>query len=520
MFQALNKIATNIKQKPALIYGICCVALLPVSFFIIYYFRVLYEPVWLGQMEFTLYLFIALCLLFSLLFFLVKNYKNKPELTLSAIIFIICAAFALTTPINQVPDENVHYLRAQTMAQGQFGFDEHHEFPRDSMVLMESFPNMFLNGHNYSIANKYTQYFETLENEEYTPPQIGIIIFQVFAYIPQTIGIFFANVLGLNAMAAFYFARIFNVLFFSLCAYFSFVFSGRFKILLFTVMCIPISSYSIGSINTDSVLFALLFLALSVLLSDKVNLKKVIIFAFCMAILIVSKASYVVFLPLLFFVNKQRWAVKLKKYNISKTMLFIATLVVCVLVYQFMALYVEAFSNYGVIERTIEASNPSLQLAFMLSNPLRFAVIFVDVLLDNSFFIFNGGLFGWIYANIDIISNLAVVMFLINVFKQSNVVKKEDKSIIYGFALTSILTYAVVVAGLYLSWAPVGHIEIIGLQMRYFIPAIIGAVLFMAHYFNRFTKKDANNTDVSCICSMYVLNIFAVILQLSLYYLI
>ncbi len=508
-----------IKQKPMLIYVLCCVMLLPLSVFAVYYFRVLYEPDWMGQLQYTAYLYVALVALFSAMFFLMKKYKKHPELVLSAVILILGILYALATPINQVPDENVHFLRAQTMAQGQFGFDENHEFPRDSMVLMESFPNMFLNGHRYSIAQKYEQYFDNMADESHTPPQISIIIFQIFAYIPQTLGIAFARLIGCGAMGAYYFSRVFNALFFSVCAYFSFRFAPRFKLLLFTVMCIPITAYSIGSVNSDSVLFALMFLAISCVLSEKFDAKKLVIFAICTAILIVSKASYVVMLPLVLFVPKQNYCVKLKNRNISKVVIFVFSSIIAVIIYQFMALYVQLFSNYGVIERTMDSTNPAQQLTFILQNPLRYMVTFVDVLIDNSFFMFSAGLFGWLDANLNIISNLTVILVMVIIFKHSGVFKKEDKSIVFGFALNAILTYGVVVTGLYLSWSPVGHIDIIGLQMRYFIPAFVGFVIVAGFYFKKFAKeKVPQNTDISSICALFGLNIIAIILQFSMYY--
>ncbi len=519
MQEFLKTTVEKLKRKPIFLYGFSLVMLFPLATFIVYYFRVLYEPVWLKQLEFTICLFFALAVIFTLLFALFRNYEKKPHLVLATIVFIIAVLFALTTPINQVADENVHFLRSQTMAQGQFGFDENHEFPRDTMVLMESFPNMYLNGYSYSIAQHYEMYFDNLSDEEHTPDQISIIIFQVFAYIPQTIGIIVARITGFGAMGAFYFSRIFNALFFSICAYYSFTFASRFKIILFTVMLIPISIYTVGSANSDSVLFGLMFLALSAVLSDNFNMKKLVLFMVCMAILIVSKATYIVFLPIVFAICSKKWKVRFKNKNISKLFTFFAAVCFALIVYQLMGLYVQLFSNYGVIERTMDSTDPAMQLTFILQNPMRYLVTFVELMIEYSFFLFQGGLFGWLDANIDIVSNFAVIFVLINVFKQSSVFDKQDKNIVFGFAVTSLLTYGVAITGLYLSWSPVGHIDIIGVQMRYFVPAFVGAALALGFYFNRFTRGNKANCDISCAGTMCALNIFAVIMNFSLYYL-
>ncbi len=514
----IDNIIKNIKQKPLLVYGLCSVAFLPLSFFIVYYFRVLKEPQWLTQLPFTILLYGILMIIFTSVFFLLKQYSKNPPLVLSIIIFILCLIFALTTPVNQVPDENLHFLRAECMAQGQFGFDENHEYPKDTIALMQSFPGAYINGYSFSVAQRYQTYFELISDENYNPETIENLNFQIFAYIPQTIGIAVSNIIGFGAMGSFYFGRIFNILFFCICAYFTFLYCGKFKIILFTVICIPISLFVISSNSSDSVLFALFFLAIGCLLSDNFNLKKLLIFAFCMAILVISKATYIVFLPLIFAIPKQTYNVKIKNKVISKPLIFAFVAFISAMFYSFITLYIQAFSNFGVIERTMNGTDPAAQLQFILQNPLRYFVLFTDEMINKSFYLFSSGLFGWIDADVPIISNFTVIFVVVIIIKQSYIFKKQDFSITLSLFVAALLTYAVVATGMYLSWAPVTLIAIIGLQMRYFIPAFIGFTMCFGYYFSKFIKPNVKNTDISCIGSMVCLNVFAAILNMSLYY--
>ncbi len=512
----------NIKNRPILAFSIGCFALLAISFFIIYYLRVMYEPFWINQINHSIILFIVLLILFSSLFYILKFYKKHQNLALSLIIFLLASLFALTTPINQAPDENTHFLRAVSMADGQFGFDENHQYSKEVNTLMEVFPLAYNNGYpakeNSIISDRYELYSLQVSDENYTPDNYSIIIFQVIPYIPSAIGIFIAGLFTSNAMILYYVARIFNVIFFSICAYFTFKFSNRFKIILFSLMLIPVSLYIIGSNNSDSVFLALFYLSISCLLAKEFDNKKLIIFAVSLGILVMSKLSYIVLLPLLFILKKDNITVsfKNKKLNIFHISLFI--LGISLIFYQGMGLYVSLFSNYGEIPRTINGTDPTLQLLFIISNPLRYLSVFIDSMFDNAFFLFGGGLLGALDVNLVIINLFTPILILINTVKQSYIFKKSDFNLVFWFFIVSILTYIVSATGLYLSWAPVTLPAIIGLQMRYFIPAFVGFSFAGGYYFSKFFNSNTKTTDFSCIITMVSLNILAIFSQLAVYY--
>lgn len=87
------------------------------------------------------------------------------------------------------------------------------------------------------------------------------------------------------------------------------------------------------------------------------------------------------------------------------------------------------------------------------------------------------------------------------------------------FLICSLLTYAVVVTGLYLSWTPVTLPQVIGLQMRYFYPAFMGFCMVLGQYFGKRTKPDVKNTDMSCVVTSCVFCVVAAALMLITYYL-
>lgn len=517
-----KEIFDTVRQKPMLVYGIGCLLLTVFSFFFTYYLRVIYSPAWLTQVKGTLGISAALILLWTA-FRLVSKFKdtNQP-LFMTLLLFVLGMVFVFATPPNQAPDENIHFLRSHTMAQGQWGFDENHIFPDDVNLLMQHFPVAYNNGYKAregaTVYHRFVKYFADVKNGG-TAGNMGIYIFQVIPYIPGSAGIFIARLMGLGALGAYYANRAANLVFFCLCCYYALKFSGKFKVIMFTLMSLPLMIFMAASCNSDSFLFGLMFLMFGAVLSQEFDNAKAAVFALSLAVLTTCKMSYVVFFLLIFCVPKEKWTVKLKNKNVSRLVYLAFSLVVFVLFYQGMALYVQAFSNYGVIQRPIEDSQPMAQLMFILKNPLRYAAVFADTLKNNAFFLFSGGLLGWLDVVLPLINYCTPLVVVLACIKQAGVFDKADMNKTVIFFICSLLTYAVVLTGLYLSWTPVTLPQIIGLQMRYLYPAFMGFCMVIGQYFSGRTAHNVKNTDYSCICTGYVFTITAAALMLIVYYL-
>ena len=75
----LNKL-NNIKQKPVLVYSMGCLLLFTLSFLFTYYLRVIYSPVWMGQVKWSLIIFAFLFVLAVCWFAFARlKDKNMPE---------------------------------------------------------------------------------------------------------------------------------------------------------------------------------------------------------------------------------------------------------------------------------------------------------------------------------------------------------------------------------------------------------------------------------------------------------
>ena len=517
----LNKL-NNIKQKPVLVYSMGCLLLFAVSFLFTYYLRVIYSPAWMGQIKWSLIIFGCFFALAVCWFAAAKLKDKNMPLFMAVLLFVLGMVWVYATPPNQVPDEYTHYLRSYQMAQGQWGFDEKHVFPDDVNSFVQHFPLAHNNGYpakeGNTVYNRFVEYYDALEKGE-KAPNAGIIIFQVVPYMPGALGIFLARIMGFGALGTFYANRIANMAFFCICAYFALGMAGKFRTIMFCLMSLPLMCFMYASANSDSFLFALMFLMFATVLSQEFDGKKAIIFAVCFAILTTCKMSYVVFLPLIFCIPKEKWQVEFRNKKINRLIYLVFAVLVFFLFYQGMGLYVSAFSNYGVIPRTMADSNPMEQLIFVIKNPLRYAAVFVDTLKNNAFFLFSGGSLGWLDVNLPLINYLTPVIVLLCCVKQAEVFDKKDMGKTAMFFICGILTYGVALTGLYLSWTPVTLPQIIGLQMRYVYPAFMGFCMVIGQYFSTRTARNVKNTDTSCVRTNYIFSILAVVLMLIVYYL-
>ena len=519
--QTTRKRIEGMKARPACMIAAGLVILLLLSAFLVYHIRVIYMPEWLGQVQGTLILFLSLSVLGALFLLLSRLEKRNEALFLSSLLFIMGILWTFATPPNQVPDEQTHYLRRHAMAQGQWGFDREHEYPDDVNSFIRHFPEAHNNGYPAKVGNtmynRFLEYREAVEKSE-KAENVSIIIFQVVPYIPAAAGVFIARLLGLDALGAFYGARLGNVIFFVVCAFFALRMAEKYTMLLFMLMAMPLSSFVWASANSDSFLFALMALMFASVLAEEFDTKRFVLFIITLGMLSTCKMSYIVFAPLLLCTDRSNWKVGTKDRKMNRLVALAISIAAFLIMYLGMGAYVRAFSNYGAIPRTIEGTSLSEQLLFVLRNPLRYLAVFWDTLKNNSFFLFSGGILGWLDVKLSFINLATPLLALAVCFDQAPkfVFESGRKAIV--FLVCSVLTYAVVMTGLYLSWTPVSLPQIIGLQMRYFIPAFMGLFMAVSVWLSEKVNRENDPKDVLCAGRIYILNITAILMMLRVYY--
>lgn len=493
------------------------------SFFFVYYLRVIYEPKWLKQWAGALYVFLFVAVLISIFSLLKRLSRKKENLAMALIIFILGLFFVFINPPNQTPDEQGHFLRAYAIYQGEWTFDSGHKYPNDVNLLIEDFPVMYNNGYpakkDSTISNCFDKYYADLEDGR-TAKNMKIIVFQTIPYIFSALGISIAENLGATALGAFYACRLFNLLFYCICVFIALKISKRHKKILFAIASMPLTLFMAASCNSDSFLFALFFLMLGSLFGDEFDPSRSLFFMLCLGILTVHKLSYIsfIFLPLL--ITKDKWKVDEENAK-EKTGYFtfiVGTLCLVFLFYIAHMGYTTYFSNYGPLGRTMAETDPSEQLKFMLQYPFRYLAVFINTLLNNQFFIFGGGILGWLDVNIELVNIFTPIIFLswcVTSCREDDFTMQESLVLL----LSGVLTYVVVICGLYLTWTPVGLPQIVGLQMRYFIPAFICFGVVFAHYFKSKEIKLGSNDYSLLYFSTIALALYTAFRLYAVYYL-
>ncbi|MEG2929261.1 MAG: DUF2142 domain-containing protein [Oscillospiraceae bacterium] len=514
------KIQLNrIKQMPMLQIGIGWVFLFCCALFCVYFTRVVYSPPWLSQMGGTSILFAIFTLIYFGVILTKKLTKGNSAAFMTGLIFISGVVFCFVNPPNQVPDESSHFLRSYAMSMGDFDFDENQQWPNDVNLLIEHFPVAYNNGYpakeGNTIYNRFTEYFSSVNDGQVGKPS-GIIIFQTIPYLPQAAGIFIARLFQIGALGAYYCGRLGNLLFYCGCCYFALKSAKRFNIILFSLMILPLTVFVAASNSNDGMLFGLMFCAFATVLSGHFDAKASTVFLGAMAVLCTSKISYIVFFLLLLAINPKEWELRIKKWQYLLISIF-----GFLVLYQGMGLYVTLLSNYGEIPRTMSDSDPTRQLAFILSNPIRYIVVFLDTLRNNSFFLSSGGLLGWIDVDLKLVSFFTPLILLVNTFKNAQRINGEDTRKIMVFLACSVLTYCVVLSGLYVSWTPVTLPQIIGVQMRYLMPAFMGILLSLALGFSKYMHHDPTSKrgEMGAIYTSFLFCIGAAVLLFANYYL-
>lgn len=476
----------------------------------------------MDQISFSAILFFALWILYTVFVSAYRFTRENTAMFLSILLFAAGLVYTFATPPNQVPDEQSHFLRSHAMAQGQWGFDENHQYPDDVNSFILHFPVAHNNGYpakeGNTVYNRFEEYYRRIESGE-KAPNSGIIIFQFIPYIPGAAGIFAARLMGFGALGAFYRCRIANLIFFAVCCYFALKMAGKFQNIMFILMCLPLMSFVSASCNTDSFLFRLMFLMFGSVLDSCFTSKHMAVFAISFAVLCTCKISYIVFLPLLFAVDREKTDIRLKGRKITLPAVFALCTAVFAAVYLFMGFYVQAFSNYGVIERTMADTDPRAQLMFILQNPFRYLAVFLDTLKNNSFFLFSGGLLGWLDVNLPLINYLSPLLVFAVCVNRAPVFTKEDLKKTAVFMLCRILTYCVAMTGMYLSWTPVTLPQIIGLQARYVYPAFMGFAMAVGQIYSSKMIKEKTPSVTGTACAGYIFSLLGAALMLIVYYL-
>lgn len=505
---------------PAAKWALALLAALGAAAALVYYWRVFYSY---GQYPFAHIpagvLTALLCGIAALsvgLAWALPRFVHSFSLRAAAAIFCVGLLFVFIDPPFQVPDEAQHYLRAYSISQGHFDFDATRTYPADVQALNKVFRIAWTSAHDGAavkgrtdgrlenptpadvvrgecISNHYVDYANLLAGEEktvayYGDPAKGSVTepaqFTILPLLPQAAGIGLARLLGFTALGQLYGGRMANLLFYAFLCWAALKNCRRYRPVFLAVMLLPLSLFLAGSCSYDAMMLGLYFFAASYFCKDEITNRDIWLFAGCIALMCSSgKYNNLLWAVLPFVLPRRAWKTTFRKWQAA-----VVVLAAAVLLYGGMTLYntiaitrnFDVFDASGEVVRTTAGADTKAQALFMLQNPLRTLAVFWGTLFENDFFVLQLGVLGNMDLSIPVLNGGSALVLLLgsalSVHQKSSLTPRSC----FGLLGLAALYTGSVLAGLYVSYTPVGMVRVIGLQPRYFLPAFLMLFILLA----------------------------------------
>ena len=426
-----------------------------------------------------------------------------------AVCILLCGIlFAFANPPLQTPDETEHYLRTYAISMGRFDFDAQRGYPEDVSRLMQAFPGAWVNAHTsaglgvdpdtheeqpydtagyalkqygkdgtvQSIADSFAQYLngESTGADPVTEP----ISFLILPFLPGALGMALARLFGLGALGCLYAGRLGNLAAYTLLCWLGLRCARRARPAFLCVMLLPMSLYMGASLSYDATLLACYYLMLALLTRPQWDTRTAARYA-AACIFANGTKPYLnllwVVLPLL--IARRDWKAKASR-PVWAAICAGGSLAITLFVEQYGVLMRH---NYGTIARQGgTAVNGGEQLAFILSNPLRYLAVVLGTLYENDGFLGQLGLFGWKDMPIAFLSLTGPLVLLAAALLCTPRTETLGRRRLGGLGVFAVLYGIGAMTAMYITYTPVGMVRIVGLQTRYFLPLWLLLVLGVA----------------------------------------
>ena len=374
---------------------------------------------------------------------------------------------AIVQPILNIPDETVHFARAERVSEGKVFTDpsvQNFDTIKSVVEMQKSAEIPIIKS---GLENK---------DVDYTVDYVNHVAASnlSFLYFPQALGIIIAKALNLNVIWLLWMARLCNLIFYSILMTIAMHIIPRLKYLLLFISILPMSIQQAASCSVDATINGVTILYISFFLylytKKTISKREVFIFLILSVIIILAKvtniciAGLMILLPLDSKTKNQ----KAKNY-LGKFVGIFAISIIAVWYY----VYTMSFApNLGQLQYITQMNiDGQEQINYIINNFLHWARIFVSVLLEQMYTsIVRLNTFGSLSYQYPILIVLMIFLYAKISFQEKGInLSKVEKCLITLMILGS---YALTYLALYIGWTPVGSDSVDGIQGRYFIPLL------------------------------------------------
>ncbi len=411
------------------------------------------------------------------------------ESKVAAVIILVGILMVFANAPLQSPDETSHFQRAYTISKGDLTFEYDFEFPNSINHLIDIFPAEYINNiKNKEISTvpvdiaRYNQTYQTEYDGRLTKTSVQLVL----PYLPSAALMVVADIFTDNGLVLLYAARIGGLLMFAAAAYYAIRNAERYKNAIVVTCLLPITVYIASSVNYDTLFFSGIIIFFSVVAKSQKKLSDIVIMLIAFGLAIMVKPTY---LPLAFFVFAGSKGFTHKSRNINPLFLFVALVASGLAFWQGSLLYADAF-NIGIPPSAdLEWVNTSAQIKYILSNPIRYAMVMLVDGYQNGYYLGMHGLFGSLDLQTTLTPLLVPLSVACSVLAISGTEKRnftQKDSVISGVLFFA--QYIITVTAFYCIWSTLGSTSILGVQVRYFIPNVFLLCVFLPAIVSRVLK--------------------------------
>ncbi|HHJ8741856.1 TPA: DUF2142 domain-containing protein, partial [Streptococcus pyogenes] len=412
-------------------------------------------------------------LLFVVSTLLIVFLPKKLEVATIIFILVFGTLSAIISPINDIPDEYVHYSRTVYISEGDINLTNNNKKLRISKDVDKLIKQ---SGKTFITSNlKATKH----STREYSYPYIkGTNAYYSFSYIPQALGILVGNALDLPILLTYYFGRLCNLISYAMLAFIAIKLSGSFKQVIAVVTLLPMNIYLAASFNQDGFAIGLVLVTIGLFINllsskDKSNYNtKFFLYLVLCGLLVLSKFTYFLLVCLPLFIPNEKFGKNTKLVILKK-------LGGLLLIFLFAAMW---FRLYGQVKTPYVADflkevNVSQQVKNMLESPIVYSSIIIRHMVINLINMNNIFQFGALSYGITNLFPLYVCFFFfVYISNASKITINIVEKMGIIFVISAII--GATVLAMYLTWTPVGSSTVLGVQSRYLI-GIIPLVLLL-----------------------------------------
>ena len=383
----------------------------------------------------------------------------------------------LVMPPFQVPDEPHHFFRAWGVSRLQLvNRDLNLALPEQVVTLVQNISRDRVENGAVRVSQLLPYFQERITRTERVVGE-RFCAYNPLGYLPQAAGIRLAAALDLSPLHAFYFGRFFNLLCAGLLIFWAISAAPWGRDIFLLVSLFPMTVHQLASLSNDALTLAGLLLFTSQLLyfSTKPRLSAAALFylAALSLVLVHIKPGYIAYL-LLFFVLSSRQFSAGRRYYIYLLTVFWANLAMI-----YMLSNLIEIDKYVALIHHISTRD---QLQFIIENPHKFLIIFINTLFQQPIFTFKSmiGVLGWLNLFFpDFFYVFMVIAFGLIVLTNNDTVMPtlRQRAVFFSIALGTLF---IILTLQYLFWTELKAPYIITFQGRYFI-AVCALVLLGFH---------------------------------------